>query len=483
MSKFFKLLTENITINNNKKSDIIQDFKIFEEHNKIYYKIKNSNSNIIKYVKNEKYDIDVSSINDVNYVVSIFGMSDAGILNRVDDDDYPKFMIGDTKNKPILSEKTDMKFKNIMTTELNKKDNLTFAKINNCFERDMFILKINLEKLFHLFKHLELGGNCLMGLNNTGLCSTESIEFIYLYASLFEYIIILEGYLLYGFNFKPKIQKEEIKKLYNKDFMITPKNNLKELLKYETFIFENKIYILNLILNDKEEEYLYNMYNKTTDIILNSHIIDLEHKQNLILKIKKHLINYFKVIFLNTKSVKIHSNIKKQEGDFIDDIIKKFSFKKCLEVGMAFGISALYILQNKNTTLLSIDPFQSTQWKNSGVDIVKNLEFDKRHKLIEDKSYIVLPELLKKKEKYDFIFIDGFHTFDYTLLDFFYADKLLKINGVIIIDDILHNGVKKCVDYINTNYGFYKRIQSPITIGCYKKIKDDEREWNFHKDF
>ena len=267
------------------------------------------------------------------------------------------------------------------------------------------------------------------------------------------------------------------------DFTIMPKNNLKELLKYESAIFENKIYILNLILNDKEEEYLYNMYNKTTDIILNSHIIDLEHKKNLILKIKKHLINYFKRIFLNNKSVEIHSNIKKQEGDYIEEIIKKFSFKKCLEVGMAFGISALYILQNKNTTLISIDPFQSTQWKNSGVEIVKNLEFDNRHKLIEEKSYIVLPELLKKEEKYDFIFIDGFHTFDYTLLDFFYSDKLLKINGIIIIDDILHNGVKKCVNYINTNYEFYKKIQSPVTIGCYQKTKEDGREWNFHKEF
>ena len=475
----------NISINIDKKSDIIYDFKIFEEHNKIYYKIKNSNSGIVKYVKNDKYDIDISSINDVNYIVSIFGMNEAGFLNRVDDNNYQKFVIGEMNsgNKPLLSEKTEIKFKNIMTIALHGKDYLTFEKINNCYERDMFILKINLEKVFHLFKHLEIGGNCLLSINNTGLCSKESVEFIYLYASLFEYIIILEGYLLYGFNFKPKIQKEEIKKLYDMDFTIMPKNNLKELLKYESAIFENKIYILNLILNDKEEEYLYNMYNKTTDIILNSHIIDLEHKKNLILKIKKHLINYFKRIFLNNKSVEIHSNIKKQEGDYIEEIIKKFSFKKCLEVGMAFGISALYILQNKNTTLISIDPFQSTQWKNSGVEIVKNLEFDNRHKLIEEKSYIVLPELLKKEEKYDFIFIDGFHTFDYTLLDFFYSDKLLKINGIIIIDDILHNGVKKCVNYINTNYEFYKKIQSPVTIGCYQKTKEDGREWNFHKEF
>ena len=150
---------------------------------------------------------------------------------------------------------------------------------------------------------------------------------------------------------------------------------------------------------------------------------------------------------------------------------------------MAFGISSLYILQNKNTNLLSIDPFQSTQWNNSGIEIIKNFKFENRHKLIEEKSYIALPELLKKEEKYDFIFIDGFHTFDYTLIDFFYSDKLLKINGIIIIDDILHNGVKKCINYINTNYEFYKIIHSPITIGCYQKIKEDERKWNFHKDF
>ena len=247
-----------------------------------------------------------------------------------------------------------------MSTMVNNKDYSIFTKINNCHDRDKFLLKINLEKVFYLFKHLEIGGNCLIGLNNTGICSAETIEFIYLYASLFEHIIIFEGNLLYGYNFKPKIQKEEIEKLYDTDFMITPKNNLTELLQYETEIFKNKVYILNLILNDKEDEYLYNMYNKTTDIILNSHIIDLEKKQNLIIKIKKHLINYFNLIFLNKKSVKIHSNIKKQEGDFIEETITKFSLKKCLEIGMAFGISALYILQNKNTNLLSIDPFQST---------------------------------------------------------------------------------------------------------------------------
>jgi len=92
------------------------------------------------------------------------------------------------------------------------------------------------------------------------------------------------------------------------------------------------------------------------------------------------------------------------------------------------------------------------------------------------KSYEALPELLKNSEaKFDFIFIDGWHTFDYTLIDFFYADKLLKVGGIIIIDDALHKGVEKSVKYISTNYKFYQKLESPITVACYKKIKEDNR--------
>ena len=96
-----------------------------------------------------------------------------------------------------------------------------------------------------------------------------------------------------------------------------------------------------------------------------------------------------------------------------------------------------------------------------------------------------MPELLEdNEEKFDFIFIDGWHTFDYTLLDFFYADKLLRKGGIIIIDDAKHLGVAKCVRYIDTNYrNFYRKLKSHNTIACYKKIGNDERTWNYHKHF
>ena len=113
---------------------------------------------------------------------------------------------------------------------------------------------------------------------------------------------------------------------------------------------------------------------------------------------------------------------------------------------------------------------------------VKEFGLDKRSKCIMKKSYEALPELLKK-EKFDFIFIDGWHTFDYTLIDFFYSNLLLKIGGIILIDDALHRGVGKSVQYFDKNYLFYKRIPSPKTVACYQKIKEDDRSWDFHSNF
>ena len=50
-------------------------------------------------------------------------------------------------------------------------------------------------------------------------------------------------------------------------------------------------------------------------------------------------------------------------------------------------------------------------------------------------SQYLLPELEKKRKKYDFIYIDASHQADDTFTDAYYANKMLNSKGLLIFDD------------------------------------------------
>jgi hypothetical protein len=118
--------------------------------------------------------------------------------------------------------------------------------------------------------------------------------------------------------------------------------------------------------------------------------------------------------------------------------------------------------------------------------------------VMETTSYRALPKLLEEvlsghRPRFHLIYIDGWHTFDYTLVDFFYADLLLETNGVIVLDDIKHKPVQKCLKYIDKNYPHYRLVQR---TPCYNaadptmssqatliKEGEDNRTWNYHVEF
>lgn len=156
------------------------------------------------------------------------------------------------------------------------------------------------------------------------------------------------------------------------------------------------------------------------------------------------------------------SNIDKNEGEFLSRIIKDYAVKSTIEIGCAMGISSLYICsalfaeEEKHHTI--IDPMQTSDWGSIGlVNLEKaGVNF---YEIIEQPSEIVLPQLLSLKKEYDLGFIDGWHTFDHTLVDFFYLNRLIKVGGVIVIDDISFAGIKKLTRYL-LNYPCYEFIGS-----------------------
>ncbi len=333
--------------------------------------------------------------------------------------------------------------------------------------------------LYFITQNLENNSNIAFKLLHF---NPKIIPIIELYSLFFENIIIVGREFVLCKNFNKK--DIDIEKIINNNLNYSIKYNIKKEKKLIDYF--NNIYSIHtkitkdFINNRNENNFIKYRYFINIQLIKS---IGLDNVKEFEDDISLFYVNNFKLKIYNKNDIeKIEANINTLEGNYISNIIQKYKFKNCLEIGLAHGISSIYMLKNK-VNLISIDPYQSSQWKNQGLKFIKHLKYDKNHSLIEKKSYVALPELLEKKgeKQFDFIFIDGWHTYDYTLVDFFYSDLLLKNNGVIIVDDALHAGVADFVKYIVTNYPHYKKLESHSSIAVFKKNSDDKRTWDFHK--
>jgi len=173
------------------------------------------------------------------------------------------------------------------------------------------------------------------------------------------------------------------------------------------------------------------------------------------------------VIGKSGNSHELIGEINVEQGDLIAEIIRNHSgIIKTLEVGCAYGLSSLHICMalcgREGAHHTIIDPFQSSEWDGAGVLNLEKSGVD-FFNLIETKSEFALPRLLENNEgQYDFIFIDGWHTFDHTLLDCFYATRLLRTGGFLVIDDASWPSVKRVISYLK-NYPCYEEFGS---VGC-----------------
>ena len=142
--------------------------------------------------------------------------------------------------------------------------------------------------------------------------------------------------------------------------------------------------------------------------------------------------------------------------------VLKFSPTIVVEIGMAFGVATLAILSalqksNPAAKLVSIDPEQSKDWKNCGLHAVSRAGLADQHIMIENFDYLALPILLEKKLPVDFAYIDGWHTFDYTLLDWFYIDKMLNVGGIVAFNDSSWPAIEKVMRFV-LSHRKYKEI-------------------------
>jgi predicted O-methyltransferase YrrM len=224
--------------------------------------------------------------------------------------------------------------------------------------------------------------------------------------------------------------------------------------------------------------------------------------------------------------IKIHSYTSLEQCLFLQKIIKDNDLKKGIEIGLAYGISSLAIVNalksNNGHKHVIIDKFQHESWGGNGLDILKQAGLDSLIDFRENYSYVVLPELLKSGEKFDFAYIDSTKQFDFILNDFFYLDKLMEVDGIIIFDDLDWPGIKKVARFVarlphyevydqypknkpQSDKKFYTRLSKifpslkkvlrndhlypdaslKINSNCvaFRKKENDARNWDWFKDF
>jgi predicted O-methyltransferase YrrM len=117
--------------------------------------------------------------------------------------------------------------------------------------------------------------------------------------------------------------------------------------------------------------------------------------------------------------VPIHGNVGPESGKVIQRAIKATSPRLGIEVGLAFGMSTLYILDAMQLRgegqLIGMDPAQhDATWRGGGLYNVQRAGFGHQYVFHEEPSQVVLPRLAAADTRIQFAFIDGWHTFDHT---------------------------------------------------------------------
>ena len=140
------------------------------------------------------------------------------------------------------------------------------------------------------------------------------------------------------------------------------------------------------------------------------------------------------------QTIVLQSVVRPEFANSIYTLVKRERPEVVVEVGLAHGATALAIAtalaENGSGQLVSIDPFQSTDWQGAAVAALKRSGLAHVHTLIEEPDWVALPQLVQELGRAcDLAYIDGLHSLEYVLLDFFYVDRLLRVGGVIGFND------------------------------------------------
>jgi|688.fasta_scaffold48031_2 predicted O-methyltransferase YrrM len=166
---------------------------------------------------------------------------------------------------------------------------------------------------------------------------------------------------------------------------------------------------------------------------------------------------------------------------------------RTIETGMAAGHSAVAIAtvhdrrgEGRHTC---VDPHQTVGWKSAGMELCERAGVISLVELVEEPSELALPRLAAEGARFDLAFVDGLHLFDHILIDFFYFDRMLDEEGIVVFHDTWMPAVQKAIGFVVSNRAYERiegrtaEIERETNVAALRKTGTDDRDWHFDRPF
>jgi predicted O-methyltransferase YrrM len=226
--------------------------------------------------------------------------------------------------------------------------------------------------------------------------------------------------------------------------------------------------------------------------------------------------------------LELHSHTRIEQCKFLQELIREGQPAESLEIGLAYGISSLAILDALQESGKSfhhniIDPLQGDDWKDIGLLNVERAGFTEKITFYRKFSDQVVPAFYQEGRRIQFAYIDSTKVFDVLSADVYFINKILDVNGLLVLDDCNFPGIRMLVRLLSqhpayqvykcfgidrpgkklrltrdiyyfligllpfknrafVNYNFKRDEALGVNYNCiaFKKVKEDDRNWDWY---
>jgi predicted O-methyltransferase YrrM len=147
-------------------------------------------------------------------------------------------------------------------------------------------------------------------------------------------------------------------------------------------------------------------------------------------------------------------SVEPEAGAALRDLAVEEQAEWTIEVGLALGMSALFLCQALlplGGRHVAIDPFQKESWNGAGLRTLREAGVEDLVEVIEEESHLALPRLVSEGREFDLAFVDGDHRFEGVFLDLYFMTRLVRPGGLVVVDDMWMPAVRTAVAYVERN--------------------------------